>query len=60
MMNNREQGHTTIRTSPFGEEYRGTCINCGAENIAIDDMSVCPSKTTMQEDLLRILEKDNG
>lgn len=50
-------GHTTTRTSPFGEKYLGTCINCGAENLEIDDMSVCPVSTTKAQDLIAVMEK---
>lgn len=48
-------GHTTIRTSPFGEEYLGRCINCGKEDIPIDDMSTCPVETELAEDLIKVL-----
>lgn len=48
-------GHTTIRTSPFGEEYLGKCINCGEENIPIDDMSTCLVETGLAEDLIELL-----
>ena len=54
------QQHSTHRTSPFGEDYVGTCFLCGKTGITVENMlEECKNTRglTQGEALIEALEK---
>jgi hypothetical protein len=50
--------HCTSRTSPFGEDYIGTCLLCGKTGLSIDNMEECenPKGLAQGEALVEVIE----
>lgn len=57
-------GHVIERTSPKGEDFRGTCMLCGATDLkATDALTPCPNPNDVPAEdalLLGILGGDLG
>lgn len=57
-----KQQHALNRTSPKGQDFIGTCINCGKENLTIDDQwsEECENVVgrTNDETLLAVLDQN--
>lgn len=63
MRNKPSTLHAIIRTSPKGEgqEFIGTCMNCGAENLTFADMNkYCENITGRTNDENIIAAIDGG
>jgi hypothetical protein len=50
--------HSTSRTSPFGEDYIGTCFLCGKTGLSVDNMEECenPKGLAQGEALIEAIE----
>lgn len=55
--------HALVRTSPKGELFRGTCIQCGTENLPMRAaLEPCPNQRGMSqaEALIEAMGCDRG
>ena len=56
----RPQHHAVARTSPYGESFIGTCINCGQEGLDLAaSLDECPNHAGRSDDesVLALIEE---